>query len=167
MTSSRTGWKGIAGMHQDSEPQVQTEIGQEQYICSLYRVSGSACVALTLFLTPTSAFAAGGRTFEATLAAFLAFSALVLLVWSVYYFSLHRHFIQRDSHYKRVLLPILGVVALAIGTYSVITGEVNFGRGSSVLRALEPALFWRYVALEFGAGCLLILIGLLYRPERS
>jgi hypothetical protein len=99
---------------------------------------------------------------------FLAFSALVLLVWAAYYFSpVHRHFIRRDRQYKRVVLPLLGVFALALGVTSIITGEVIFGRGSSVLRVLEPNLFWRYVALQIGSGCLLTVLGLLYRPANS
>jgi hypothetical protein len=123
-------------------------------------------VAVALLVAPPCAQAAGGRTFEEVLVFFLAVSALVLLVWAAYYFSWHRHFIQRDRQYKRVLLPLLGVGALVLGVTAIITGEISFGRGSPVLRALDPSIFWRYVALELGAGCLLILIGLLYRPRR-
>lgn len=128
--------------------------------------SPTASVASALLIAPSGAHAAGGRTFEEVLAFFLASGALVLIVWAAYFFSLHRHFIQRDWQYKRVLLPLLGVVALAFGVFSIITGEVSLGRGSSVLRVLEPNLFWRYIALEIGAGCLLIVIGLLYRPRK-
>jgi len=47
----------------------------------------------------------------------------------------------------------------------IITGEVSLGRGSAVLRELEPDLFWRHIALQVGAGCILIVVGLLYRPS--
>lgn len=126
----------------------------------------AAIVAIVLLMAPAFALAAGSRTYEGVLVFFLAVSALVLLVWAVYYFSpVHRHFIRCDRQYKRVLLPLLGVVAVALGVTSVIIGEVSFGRGSSVVRAFEPGLFWRYIALQIGAGCLLIVIGLLYRPR--
>jgi tellurite resistance protein TehA-like permease len=126
------------------------------------------CIATALLLAPASAFAAGGRTFEGVLYASLAVSAVFLLIWAAYYFSpVHRHFMRRDGSYKRVLLPVLGLIAVAFGTTATVTGEVIMGKGSMVLRALEPTLFWRYVALQLGAGCLLIVIGLLYPTRKS
>lgn len=118
-------------------------------------------------MLPGSALAAGGRTFEQVFHVFLAVSAVVLFIWIAYYLSpVHRHFIRRDSDYKRVLLPILGLVAIAFGATAVMTGQVYLPGGSSVLRDLEAKLFWRYVALQFGAGVALILIGLLYPGRR-
>lgn len=128
----------------------------------------ASCIVTVLVLAPASAFAAGGPTFASVLYVSLAVSAVLLLVWAAYYFSpVHRHFMRRDGRYKRVLLPMLGLVALAFGATAMVTGEVIMGKGSSVLRALQPALFWRYVALQLGAGCLLIVFGLLYPTRKS
>lgn len=132
---------------------------------SLAPISG---VAATLGMLPGSALAASGRSFEQVVYVFLAVSAVLLVLWAAYYFSpVHRHFIRRDSDYKRVLLPLLGLVAIAFGTTAVITGQVYLPGGSSVIREQEAKLFWRYVALQFGAGVALIVLGLLYPARRS
>lgn len=116
---------------------------------------------------PTPAFAAGGRGLEEVLLVFAAVSALLLLVWAAFFFSpLRRHFMRRDADYKRVLLPLLGLVGIAFGLTAAITGQVYLPGGSSVLRVLEPGLFWRYVGLELGAGAALIVLGLLYPSRR-
>lgn len=132
------------------------------------RSSLAASAAVALMAAPPAALAAGGRTYEGLLVFFLVACALALVIWAAYYFTpVHRHVIRNDGRYKRVLLPVLGLVAVALGLTAIVTGEVSLGRGSPVLRVLEPGLFWRYVALEIGAGCVLVVLGLLYRPRGS
>lgn len=128
----------------------------------------ASCIAASFVAAPASAFAAGGRTFEEVLYGFLAVSAVLLLIWAAYYFSsAHRHFMRRNADYKRVLLPILGLVALGFAASAMITGEVLLPRGLSVIRELDPRVFWRYVALQCGAGVALILLGLFYPKRRA
>ena len=105
--------------------------------------------------------------YENVFTAYLVAAGIILLMWGIYFFSgMHRHFMQRDAEYKRVLLPLLGVIAIAIGVVSVITGESSLGQGNVALRAIEPQRFWQIVALQIGTGCSLIVIGLLY-PRRN
>ena len=126
-----------------------------------------ASIAAIAAAVSSPAFAAGGKTFEEVFLVFAAVSAGLLLIWAAYYFSpVHRHFMRRDADYKRVLLPILGLVGIAFGTTAAITGQVYLPGGSSVLHELAPSLFWRYVALQLGAGVLLIALGLLYPSRR-
>lgn len=106
--------------------------------------------------------------FESVFFDFLAFSAVGLLIWAVYYFSgMHRHFIQNDSDYKRIFLPLVGVVAIGWAVVSIITGESSLGQTYPVLRDIDPRSFWAHVVLKVGAGIMLIVIGLLYPARRT
>lgn len=127
------------------------------------------CLASYLLAVPSPAIAAsGGRTIEEVFTAFLAVSALLLLIWAAYFFSpVRRHLIQRRIHYRRMLLIPLGVISLAFGVVSLYTGKSTLGQGGTALLAVEPQRFWQHVGLQLGAGSLLIVIGLLNRPRNK
>lgn len=127
------------------------------------QASLAARLGTVLLIAPSHSLAAGGRTYEEVLIAFLALSPIGLLAWAIYYFTpLHRHFVRRRVQYWKVILPLLGLIALAIGVTSIVTGESSLCQGSAALRAIEPQRFWQQVALKIGAGCFLIVIGLLH-----
>jgi hypothetical protein len=118
---------------------------------------------VALLATPTAAFAAGGRTLGEVFLALLVFSAVVVFVWSVFFFLPVRQYLLRTrARRRRLLLLTLGVVALSLAAASIAIGKTTIGSGV-VIREIEPQRYWQLVYLQLGSGCILIVLGLLNR----
>lgn len=126
----------------------------------------AAGVAALLAATPLPALAAGGRTYEQLLAALLIVGGLGLFVWALYFFGpLRAYVVRRRDFYRRWVAIVLGVVAIAFGSVSLVLGKTTMGSGT-VVRDIEPHAFWLHVKVQLGAGVVLLVLGLLTPPRR-
>lgn len=145
----------------------------EQYCAVLANRCGHARLrivasifALAAVMAPTPALAAGAVSYSQVLLVSAVASLVVLLLWAAYYFGgLHRHVVRHDAAYKRAILPWLGALFIVWALVSIALGHSSLGQGAVVIRDIEPQRFWQQVMLKFGAGCLLIVVGLSY-PQR-
>ncbi|GMV30966.1 MAG: hypothetical protein AMXMBFR59_30910 [Rhodanobacteraceae bacterium] len=113
---------------------------------------------VALFI-PASADASTGATVEGAL---LVVVAAGLAFWVAYAtMAPFRNVMLRiPRNANRLVLFVLGAIALAFAVGSVLIGTTTIGAGT-VIEAVEPQRFWQLIKLQLGAGCVLLVLGLL------
>jgi hypothetical protein len=88
--------------------------------------------------------------------------AVGLLFWIAYftYAPFRRVFLRIPRRASKVWTLVLGIAALVFAAASALLGKTTLG-GSVIVAAEAPTWFWYLIKLQAGAGCFLLVLGLL------
>lgn len=112
-----------------------------------------------VFLTPSTADASSGVNLETALLTALAAGLAFWFVFATV--APFRNVVLRiPRNANRLVLFVLGMIALAFAAGSILIGMTTIGAGA-VIEAVEPRRFWQLVKLQLGAGSVLLVLGLL------
>lgn len=114
-----------------------------------------------MLLVPSSVNASSGATIEGAALAALAVGVIFWIAFATVG-SLRNTLLRMPRTANRVVLLVLGAAAIVFAAGSVLIGKTTLGAGI-VMEAIEPLRFWQLVKLQLGAGCILLVLGVLAR----
>ena len=114
-----------------------------------------------ILLVPLSVNASSGVTIEGAALAALAVGMIFWIAFATVG-SFRNTLLRMPRTANRVVLLVLGAAAIVFAAGSVLLGKTTIGAGI-VMEAIEPLRFWQIVKLQLGAGCMLLVLGVLAR----
>lgn len=118
-------------------------------------------VAGGILVAPSSASASAGSLFEGLVLPLVGIGVVFWIAFATIA-PLRRVILRIPRNANGPVAFILGTAALAFAAVSILTGKTTIGAGI-VVQAIEPLRFWQLIKLQIGAGCVLLVLGLLGR----
>lgn len=112
-----------------------------------------------ILLVPSSVNASSGVTIEGAALAALAVGMIFWIAFATVG-SFRNTLLRMPRTANCVVLLVLGAAAIVFAAGSVLLGKTTIGAGI-VMEAIEPLRFWQIVKLQLGAGCMLLVLGVL------